>query len=72
MRNELNPCPCCGRLSIIHVGTYEICEVCGWEDDPFQSENPDYPGGANELSLNQARSIWTDKNNFTKKQPRHS
>lgn len=39
-------------------GGYEICDVCNWEDDPVQSSDPDYAGGANELSLNQARKEW--------------
>lgn len=37
------------------IGVYEICDVCGWEDDPVQRDNPDYSGGANDLSLNQCR-----------------
>jgi hypothetical protein len=36
-------------------GTYEICSVCGWEDDPVQANEPDYKGGANSVSLNEAR-----------------
>lgn len=51
------PCPCCGHLtrSEKDYGTYEICEVCRWEDDPLQAEQPDFDGGANIPSLNQAR-----------------
>ncbi|MBP5674537.1 MAG: hypothetical protein K5787_08795 [Lentisphaeria bacterium] len=51
-------CPCCGRKRIEHLGDYEICDVCGWEDDPTQSKDPDFEGGANELSLKQARAKW--------------
>jgi hypothetical protein len=29
--------------------------VCWWEDDPVQFRNADYRGGANTLSLNEAR-----------------
>jgi len=29
--------------------------VCFWEDDDVQLRDPDYEGGANEVSLNQAR-----------------
>ena len=32
-------------------GTYEICEICGWEDDPVQLRHPLMGGGANKLSL---------------------
>jgi hypothetical protein len=50
-------CPCCGFLtrSRQEYGTYEICPVCGWEDDDDQFENPDQDGCANDVSLNQAR-----------------
>jgi hypothetical protein len=36
-------------------GTWLICEVCWWEDDPVQFEDPEYRGGANGPSLNEAR-----------------
>jgi hypothetical protein len=50
-------CPCCGYLTLDdpEPGTYDICEVCLWEDDPVQLRKPDYEGGANKCSLNQAR-----------------
>ena len=55
-------CPCCEFLTLDAPppGTYEICPVCAWEDDPVQFNDPDYIGGANQISLNQA------KNNFIK------
>ena len=51
------PCPCCGYLTLPEPppGTYEICEVCFWEDDAVQFDDPDYTGGANTVSLRQAR-----------------
>ena len=54
---KLYPCPCCERLTLTEEppGTHEICPACGWEDDPVQFDNPDYAGGANSLSLNEAR-----------------
>lgn len=50
-------CPCCGKLTLDECppGTYNICSICGWEDDPVQFENIDYEGGANIESLRQAR-----------------
>jgi hypothetical protein len=50
-------CPCCGFLTLGEPpsGTYEICEVCFWEDDGVQFRNPEYEGGANKVSLNDAR-----------------
>lgn len=51
------PCPCCGYLTMGEEppGTFEICPVCFWEDDNVQFEDPNYVGGANSVSLNQAR-----------------
>ncbi len=51
------PCPCCGFLTLDQKppGTYAICPVCWWEDDDVQARDPDYAGGANRLSLRQAR-----------------
>jgi hypothetical protein len=50
-------CPCCGYKSLDEEppGTYYICEICYWEDDDVQFRDPDYEGGANEVSLRQAQ-----------------
>lgn len=55
--SEKFTCPCCGykTLSEKASGTYEICEVCYWEDDDIQLEDPTYEGGANIVSLIQAQ-----------------
>jgi hypothetical protein len=55
---KLEPCPCCRSLVIGVPGSYEICAVCGWEDDPIQSRDQSYAGGANMLSLGEARAKW--------------
>jgi predicted RNA-binding Zn-ribbon protein involved in translation (DUF1610 family) len=55
------PCPCCGKDTIVEKGSYEICQFCGWEDDPVQSGDPDYAGGANKLSLNQYRKNYRER-----------
>ena len=52
---ETIPCPVCGKT---HVAEYDICDVCGWENDPVQSQTPDFAGGANKMSLNQARKAY--------------
>ncbi|MCR5331785.1 MAG: EAL domain-containing protein [Lachnospiraceae bacterium] len=54
-------CPVCGRSIFAEYGKYEICEVCGWEDDPVQLKDPDLAGGANELSLNESIRAWNDR-----------
>lgn len=62
MQNEkLVPCPCCGIGLVSEGHEFDICEVCGWEDDPVQFEDPDYSGGANRISLNEARQIYLAK-----------
>lgn len=48
-------CPVCGKYEFDEYGSYDVCDVCGWEDDPVQMDDPEYEGGANELSLKQAR-----------------
>jgi hypothetical protein len=51
-------CPCCDSLSFSEAGGYEICDICGWEDDPVQEANPMMAGGANKLSLIQAKDFF--------------
>jgi len=52
-------CKCCGNLSLKEPsGSYEICPICGWEDDKMQNTNPDYRGGANQKSLNESRMFY--------------
>ncbi len=49
-------CPCCGFYTLSErPGSWEICEVCFWEDDPVQREDEAFIGGANDVSLKQAR-----------------
>lgn len=49
-------CPCCGYYTLkAPPGSYDICPVCFWEDDSCQNENPLYDGGANRISLREAR-----------------
>jgi Cysteine-rich CPCC len=50
-------CPCCGHKTFSQPpnGTYDLCEVCFWEDDGIQFEDPNYEGGANRVSLRQAQ-----------------
>ena len=45
------PCPCCGYLTSSDPGSYDICPICGWEDDISQLRFPRMAGGANRVSL---------------------
>jgi len=52
---SMNPCRCCGDLTIEEYDSFEICGNCGWEDDNVQYEDPHFAGGANKMSLYEAR-----------------
>ena len=46
------PCPACGfEVFLEPSGSYDICPVCGWEDDEVQLRFPAMRGGANKASL---------------------
>jgi hypothetical protein len=62
LKHELFACPCCGSFTLSEFGGYEICTVCFWEDDPVQFAEPNYSGGANELSLSESRDKWIKLN----------
>lgn len=49
------PCPVCGCESYSQAGSYEPCERCGWLKDAVQDCSPRQWGGANLLSVNEAR-----------------
>ncbi len=56
------PCPVCGHDTFGEPpGSYAICSVCGWEDDPVQIKHPRMRGGANGGSIfdyQQNREAW--------------
>lgn len=56
--NDRLLCPVCGKYKFEREDWYEVCPVCGWEDDPLQRDEPDYSGGANDMSLNEYRAAW--------------
>lgn len=67
-QSRKDTCPCCGFQSLDDVspGSHFICEICFWEDDPVQFEDPDFEGGANTVSLRQAQRNfavfgWTER-----------
>jgi hypothetical protein len=55
-------CPCCGYKTLTEkpTGTYEICPVCFWEDDPVQYRDPFDKNGANKVSLMEAKKNFSD------------
>lgn len=56
-------CPCCENSTLLEkpTGTHQICPICKCEDDEIQYYNPDYKGGANKESLNEARRIYREQ-----------
>ena len=59
MENKKFVCVCCGYYTLESEDplSYDICPVCFWEQDPIQQNNPNFTGGANTVSLNQAKKI---------------
>lgn len=48
-------CPLCGQHNFEEYGDFEECPVCGWVNDGVQRAYPDYAGGYNRISLNEAK-----------------
>lgn len=49
-------CALCGE----EVDRYDICETCEWQDDDLQRDDPNFRGGANKMSLNEARKAFKE------------
>ena len=54
-------CPCCVENTLSDEGGFELCDVCDWQDDPLQRDDPTDNMGANSLSLNEAKAAWEQK-----------
>ena len=50
-------CPICGNTEGLEE-EYDVCHKCGWEIDYIQQKDPDLAGGANHMSVNQAREAY--------------
>ena len=48
-------CPVCGKYYFTEENSFDICPICGWENDGVQADDHNYAGGANSLSVNEAR-----------------
>ncbi len=61
-------CPCCGYKTFDEppIGTFNICELCGWEADTVQSTEPDCEGGPNGICLREAQQEFVNSNLDTK------
>lgn len=54
-------CACCGEFSLPMESAFEICPICGWQEDDIQEEDPTLTGGANDMSLQQAKEAYKNK-----------
>jgi len=52
----MNKCPVCGQYDF--DGDFDVCPVCKWQHDRVQENDPDFPGGANDQSLNDYKAAW--------------
>lgn len=57
--NENHKCPVCGKFEFDHRLSCEICEICGWQDDVFDEDDPDSISGANQMSVDEAREAYS-------------
>ena len=55
---EKHVCPVCGKYLFETWNDMDICDVCDWCNDGVQERDPDYRGGANRMSLNEAREAY--------------
>ena len=57
-KNGKYQCACCLNYVFDELGSYDFCPICGWQDESLQNEYMDYGGGANEMSIRQARAAF--------------
>ena len=54
-------CPVCGEYEFAEENNFDVCDVCEWENDGVQMDDPTYEGGANTESLNEYKAAWEAK-----------
>jgi len=52
-------CPVCGEYSFEFPDDYDNCPICGWENDGLQRDQKDFWGGANVLSVNESKVVYS-------------
>ncbi len=60
MKQKTNKCPICDKYEFDEE--YDICPICGWEHDLVQENDENFGGGANELSVKEARVLYKLQN----------
>lgn len=51
-------CPVCGQYEFPNRNSFDICSICGWQDDVIQEMYPDETAGANGKSLNSYKAAF--------------
>ena len=59
-KDRTHLCPVCGKFRFPYRWSHGFCEVCGWQDDGYQEDNPDEDCLANIMSLNEARKAYAE------------
>lgn len=55
---KVYPCSVCESPNQLYrIGGFDICKICGWEDDGSQRLYPDLDG-TNPMSINEAKQLW--------------
>jgi len=58
---NLYTCPCCGYKTLEYRREWFTCQVCIWNDDEIQADEPDFSGGPNKgVSLRAAQRNYSE------------
>lgn len=60
IENGKMECLVCHNLTLDADSLFDICDVCNWQNDPAWQTDPNRRGGANSISLNEARELWNE------------